>query len=348
VIIVLLAEATYPATVHHRAYERYVFYAVPLVAIAAVYAVEQGGTSRAYPFLAYALAVAAVLVPATDAVRSSDTGQSPSLFWLHTLVGGGSGVRLIWALGLAVAAVAVAQLRDRPFASLIIGLVIAAAVGAAATRAVIQFDPLELRVSPSVEPFEIQAPSGAALVTWPGGNQYTLMKTLFWSPHVHRVLVLGGNSDTASDGFPATPVKQRPSGGVVDDSGAAVGGPFAFDVDTSIAGAPSRSWLDAWPKAFIQGLDRESHLLDFGAQLFVDGSVRAVSLRLMKASAGRLTFICRDERLNVRVGPQPRSMLLKLKSGQATNCRISLTRGEAVEGASGITSGVKVLRFSIS
>jgi hypothetical protein len=346
----LLAEATYPAAIHHRPYERYVFYTVPLLAVGCVYAVEQRIVSRVYPVLAYALAIAAVVVPATDALRSAETGQSPSLLWLNTLGGGGSSLRLAWAIGLALSAVAVAQLRDRPYVGLLIGLVVVCFVGAAATRAVVRFAPLEFRLARNrpIEAFSIGAPKGAALVTWSGTDQFILMKTLFWSPAVNRVLVLGGGK--ASDGFAATTVHLADRHGVADARGRPVEGPFAFGVDATVAEPSAGSWFRRWPNAFILGLDRENRVLDETAQLVVETRTRPreVSMRLIADSPRRLTFSCPTGRVDANIGRTASWVRVRVPQDSAVRCRISLTRGAAVEGTAGLTSGVKVLRFTVA
>ena len=346
---VLLVETTYPAAVHHRPYERYLFYAVPLLVSACVWAVEERIVSRLYPVLAYGLAVAAVVAPATDALRSAETGQSPSLLWLHALGGGESSARLAWVIGLVVASVAVAQLRDRPYAGLLIGLVVVGFVSAAATRAVLRFAPLEARLAHSspTQAFRIKAPDGAALITWAGTDQFILMKTLFWSPDVKRVLVLGGGK--ASDGFAATPVRLAGQG-VTDDRGHRVAGPFALGIDALAAGPSAGSWSRRWPTAFILGLDRESRILDEVAQLSVEthSRPRAVSMLLVAESPRRLTFTCPTGRVDANVGRAASWARITIPRERAVRCRISLTRGAAVQGAAGVTSGVKVLRFITS
>ena len=189
-----------------------------------------------------------------------------------------------------------------------------------------------------LDSFRLNAPSGAALVTWPGTDRYTLMKTLFWNPTISRVLVLGGGR--ASDGSGSDPAVFARAG-IVDDTGHSMSGPFAFGPDTTVfsadfgfsPGDQHGGWLRGSPGAIVLGLDREDGYLSTVAEMFISPQPgrSVVELRLKADTRGRrLTFICSSGRTDVDVW--------KALEGCADShrpqcghraCRVSLTRGAA-------------------
>jgi hypothetical protein len=349
--VTLLAVATYSASIHSRVYERYDFYAAPLLVIAFLWGLEAGITHRAYAPIAYVLAVLAIIVPATASLHSSDTDQSPSLLGLHTLGGGGRSASLVWAIGLAVGAALVAMLRSRPVIALLQAALIACSVSVAATHALLEFVPDELRAAGGrpIDTFSLAGRGESSLVTWPGTDRFILMKTLFWSPHIDRVLVIGGGS--ATDGFSSMTVRPRAGNGVVDDTGRPVRGPFALAVDTTVAEPHSfRTSLPTWPSALIFGLDREDHVLNTLALLIVEPGARSriVTLHLNSRTPRTLTVKCPDDRIDIRLGHGTRRVSLLIPASRVTQCSISLTRGAAVQSKTRITSGVKVVSFTVS
>jgi hypothetical protein len=356
VTFAVVAQAAYVDAFQHRVHERYTFYVVPLLVVACMWAAEAVAASRFYSLAAYALGVIAILVPASESLRSADSGQSPTLLGLDQFGGSGSTARLVWAVGLTIAIVAVGLFRSRPHVWMVLAVLISGGICVAGTRALLDFIPARGSdaAAHDLSLFRLGAPPKAALVTWTGTDQFTLMKTLFWTPTVDRVLVLG--SSKASDGFGATQASFEPRLGFVDRLGRPVAGPFAFAPDTTaIASELSSSskdapWLRSAPVALIIGLDREDRYLSTVSELLVTAGSRPSTVRLQLKNTGTprtMTLACPSREFDVRLGQLSRWVRIKVGTSGTTRCRISLTKGAAVERHNRLTSGVRVTRLAI-
>ncbi len=167
-------------------------------------------------------------------------------------------LRSIWAGGLALAAVLVGLFRSRPQLAILLAVLISTAVCVAGTRALIHLVPLPEAAAASHDRQSVQldTPGQAALVTWSGTDRFTLMKTLFWTPTIDRVLVIGGGSAERWLPIGSRYVqlfwRSRRS-----RQGSRLGGPFAFAPDTTVvagltqpmAGLSQTAWLTTSPRA---------------------------------------------------------------------------------------------------
>ncbi len=345
--LAVVGQAAYVDAIQHRVHERYAFYVVPLVAMAFVWALERRVPNRGYAITAYAAATAAIIVPATHWLRDASSDQSPTLLGLQRLGGGGSNARLFWAIGLSVAAVSAGLLRSRLRPTVLLAIVVAAAVCFAGTRSLLRLVPApETAVAKrAVGTFRLGAPAQTSLVAWAGTDRFTLMKTLFWTPTIRHVLMIGGG--LAPDGFSSTPVRFRSSGGIVDSTGRLVDGPFAFAPDTTVLAPAARSgspWLRVAPRAVVLGLERHDRYLNTVAKLLVASRPGVLKIGLELSTEGprkTLAFACGSRTFDVAVSGNPEWVSL------ASSCRISLVKGAAVEHANRITSGVRVQRFTV-
>ena len=151
-----------------------------------------------------------------------------------------------------------------------LAVIISTATCIAGTRALLDFIPFRGSdaAAHSLKLFQLGAPPRAALVTWTGTDQFALMKTLFWTPTVDRVLVLGGGS--ASDGYASTPTSFQSPGGFVDRDRRPMR--RAIRVRPRHDGCAARarasrgptkdSWLRRSPLAVFLGLDRDDRYLE--------------------------------------------------------------------------------------
>ena len=299
--------------------------------------------------VAYCLVAAAIVLPATSWFHDADPSQAPAILGLQTF---GTGVaQLVWALAFGLIALALAQSRRTSWAWLAGAAVLSAVLCVAGTRVLLRYAPSSHPGGTSnIDLYELGAPSHSALVTWAATDQYVLMKTLFWTRGVDRVLVLGGGK--AADGFRSQPVSFGPQG-IVDRSGHVVTGPFAFDLSTTVvsgAGTTSR-WVRHSPEALILGLNREDRYLNTQAELLVAPADRQRILNLVLRSASgqrQLTFDCGGRKFRTQIGRAAASVRIPLEARPVVQrCRISLTRGPAVDYDGSITSGVQVLRLAL-
>jgi hypothetical protein len=344
----IVLQAAYFDTIQHRIHERYTFYAVPLLAVAALFGLQSTQQRSRYVLLAYGLAVAAVLVPATTWFRDADPSQAPSVLALQTF--GTGAATLVWAVSLAVIAVLVARVRTVRWVPIALALFIAAALCIGGTRALLRYAPIAHPGGRSnIDLYALDAPTGSAIVTWAGTDGYVLMKTLFWTRGIKRVLVLGGGP--AADGYGSESARFGLRG-ITDLSGRPTKGPFAFDLDTTAVVGPSASapWLPRSPQGLILELTRPEGYLGTGAQVLVAPSTRPRALIFgLKSSYGRkqLTFACGRERFRVNVGSSEVHVRLPVPVSKVGRCRISLTRGPAVDHDGSIVSGVQVKHLAL-
>jgi hypothetical protein len=348
-IALIVFEAAYYDAILPRVHERYTFYAVPLLAAAFVYAVQTVPPRRSYVLIAYGMAVAAIVLPGTNSFQGADPSQAPSLLALQTF--GAGGARLIWAIPLSLIAITVAQAHRVRWVPLVISVVIAGVLCIAGTRALLGYSPVaHPGGTRNVDLYQLGAPSGSALVTWAGTDRYVLMKTLFWTPALTRVLVLGGGP--ATDGFGSQPVTFGRHG-FVDASGRPVAGPFAFDLQTTVFSKDSThvKWVDRSPTALALGLNRKSGDLSTATQFLLAPArrVRTMSL-VVRSDSGKkqLTFACPGNKFRVVVGRVEVPVLMRIPpSAGVQRCRVSLTGGAAVDRDGSVVSGVRVARLDL-
>jgi len=341
-IAALLAVAAPFGPSQGRLYERYFFYAIPLVTIAFVWGIEALDRGRAYVALAYSAAVIVVVVPAIHDLSVTADDMSPTLLGLSTLGGGGNTATLTWVAILSLASVAVGLRIGRRHLTPLLALAIVAAVGATAVHSLLSYGAVlgaKLGVSNGIP--QLQAPTDAALVTSSTTNRFRLMKTLFWNPNVTRVLSIG--SASAVDGFAATQVRLVSGRGFVDAAGGTVEGPFAVDSDT-FAAAPSmtdpteaRSGVFEQAPALIAfGWNRLDGYLETVSRLYAVATQRPLHIRIaLFSSSGtkKMAFKCGRSKDEVVVGARTRWVRLSVRPHAELACRIALVRGTpATEG----------------
>lgn len=317
-------------------YERYMFYAAPLVAIAFVWSVERLPRTRLYAAIAYAAGGAALLLPLAVNLNTATSDMSPTLVGLHEL---GSGkTALIWALGLGVAGVATGLRVGGRLTTPLIAVAVVLVAGSVGSVSFLTFDRdriLQLGLPADVP--RLHAPPGTALVTFPDTSRALMQRTLFWNPDVGRVLYVGNG--TAPDGFAATDVQIEPGEGFVDPEGRRVKGPYAFDLDTApvVVSSGGRSSGQAVvgtaPVGVVFGLNQVDHFLDtvswadfFGGKHAIATTIRLVSRHGSKTIA----VACNGDARKVVVGRRPTAVHLVVPAEAELECRISLVKGEAV------------------
>ena len=346
--VLIVLEAAYYDAILPRVHERYTFYVVPLIATACVFALQSNQRRRLYAVSAYTFAALAIILPATTWFQDADSSQAPTLLALQDL-GTGAG-RLAWALLLALVALALVQLQRFRWVPLALATVVAGALCIDGTRVLLSYAPTAHPGGrTNIDLYRLSAPSKSGLVTWSGTDSYVLMKTLFWTPTVNRVLVLGGGA--AADGFGSQPVWFG-ARGLVDRFNRPVRGPFAFDLDTTLlAGRGSTSrWLDRTPRLLALGLNRTDRYLNTTSLFFVVPSKqRRQIVMVLSSDSGRkqLTFDCDGRKFGVEVGRSPVPVRVSVPSDAFSRCRISLTRGSAVDYGGSIVSGVRVTRLAL-
>jgi hypothetical protein len=350
VSVLIVLEAAYFDAIQHRIHERYTFYAAPLLAIACVYAFQLLPRGRSYTLIGYGAAVAAIAIPATTWYREADPVQAPTILGLQIF---GTGIpQLVGVLLLSVLALGIARLPNARL-TLAGAVIVAGAFCIAGTHVLIGYSPnAHPGGSHNIALYELGAPAGSSLVTGPATDKYVLMKSLFWTRSIDRVLVLGGGP--AADTFGSTPVffGRR---GFVDAGGRPARGPFAFDLTTTVlpsepGAPPSSRWLRGPPAVLALGLNRYSGDLSTSVQLFLAPSEKPRSLLLVLRSVSgpkQLTLICGNQRTKVDVGSRPVSARVPVDPHRLRTCRLSLTRGTAEEFDGEIVSGVRIVRFSL-
>jgi len=208
-----LFEAALWSSTFDRTYQRFAFYAVPLLLIGFVTSAERvEGRRLAYAALGCLCAAGAAIVPFTAGMHV-DNPYAPPLtgLALHRP----SATAAIWAPLLAVTGLGACVASRRVITAA--GGAIAVACGAVAAFAVIHF----ARQFPVTR---LAVPAGAVYVSTPREDAFAEMRTLFWNPQIERVATLDGG--TAPDGFAALQAVLRPDGTITDATGAAIRGPF--------------------------------------------------------------------------------------------------------------------------
>jgi hypothetical protein len=346
--VLIVLEAAYYDAILPRVHERYTFYVVPLMATVCVFALQSNQRRRLYAVTAYTFAALAIILPATTWFQDADPSQAPTLLALQDL---GTGVgRLGWALLLALIALALARLHRFRWLPLLLATVLAGALCIDGTRVLLSYAPTEHPGGRrNIGLYELKAPPRSALLTWSGTDSYVLEKTLFWTPTVNRVLVLGGGA--AADGFGSQSVRFG-ARGLVDRFNRPVPGPFAVDLDTTLLsgrGETSR-WFDRTPQLLGLGLNRADRYLSTTSLFFVVPAKqpREIVMVLRSDSGSRqLTFDCDGRKFQVAVGQSPVPVSVSVPSHAFSTCRISLTRGSAADYDGSIVSGVRVERLAL-
>lgn len=356
VLVGLIGEAGYVSTSEGISHERYVFYAVPLIATIAVHFVESSRVTRLYRSVGYVCVALAIVVPSTAVVHNAMNAQAPTLVGLRALVGASGRLSLVWASALALlmglVAVRILPLRR----TLITALMIQAAIAAAASVDLLnpaslgtaRFQPDHSVVLGSPRAVLLGAPRGTALITSTENDNFVLMKVLFWNPSVTRVLAT--DSATAVDGFPATLVSAVSPRGLTEGRGKLVQGPFAVDQETTAVetpGAPARSVFRRSPGLLFVGLNSADHFLASAAVVYLRSGNQPDSVRMRMVSHTGLKTInvsCPGNRWDVTVGPDPVTVTIPGIVHGVRRCRVSLVRGAA--GAyDGRTVSVRVTRL---
>ncbi|HET8607224.1 MAG TPA: glycosyltransferase family 39 protein [Gaiellaceae bacterium] len=279
-----------------QTHERYVFYLVPLAAIAFALYVGRGWPHRvAHGLLALALATAATKVSLT-ALLLRGQGNSPVLLafhWLKIETGGSDGVTSLVVLTVPLVAVAilVALTRVRRVATWFAlgGAIAIALAGYAGAAAFDRDNSVAVRDSYLPARFDwIDAHhlGPATLLQSAGGHRTAAMIHMFWNRSVDRVALLPGA--VPIDDF-ANPRVQIGADGTMRVSGRPLDGPLVIDnygahVELrgarKVAHAPS---YDLWAPAGTPRL-----ALDYGGR-FDDGWLApGASLELWPATGGRL------------------------------------------------------------
>ena len=169
VTVAVVAQAAYVDAFQHRVHERYTFYVVPLLVVG-LYVGRRVCRGVALLFARGICARGAPRFwspPATRcALRTADS-RRPCSAWI-SLRAVGSTARLVWAVGLAVAAVVVWPISSRPHVWMVLAVLISGGICTAGTRALLDFIPERGSdaAAHDLSLFRLEAPSGAALVTW--------------------------------------------------------------------------------------------------------------------------------------------------------------------------------------
>lgn len=336
----LLAVAAPFGPAQGRVYERYFFYAIPLVCAAFVWASESLDRTRRYAAIAYAAAAAGLLVPMANGIHGAADDMSPTLLGLGAIAGNGNGATLAWAVLLAAAAVVIGLRVGGRSLPVLLALAIIAGVGVLGTKSLLEFTgPLGERLNISATIPRLHAPANTALVTSPVTNRWLLMKTLFWNPNITRVLVLGARAST--DGFNSTAVRFQPGRGLVAGNGRPAQGPFAVDTDTFIAAAPGSSngtppstVSRAAPRLLLFGWGRGDGYLETVSWLYAVASRAPVTVTLGLSSSNgrkRMSIDCGQGPRLVAVGAHVSQVRLQAQAERELACRISLVEGLPVD-----------------
>ena len=97
-------------------------------------------------------------------------------------------------------------------------------------------------------------------------------------------------------------------------------------------------------------MNPQDEYLNTAAELLVAPGQRPETVRLrLSSDDGRksLTFDCAGRRFDVSVGHEARLVEIKARAGATMRCRISLTRGAAVQYRNRIVSGVRARSFTV-
>jgi hypothetical protein len=326
--------------------ERYTFYAAPLLAIAFLYALEQGLVrTRSCAVLTGGLAALAFLLPLDDPLFTGMRDQSPVLMaflvvqrhltWRAPIAAG------VLLLALALAALALGRRgAGRPLAALAAAL--AVSVGVANAFVLTSATRVAARAS-----WDLPLPgSGASFLAFPGNTVPSDLTTaLFWNPEITRVLVLGNRS---VDSFTSVPVSLAAGGVLRTADRRTVDGPVVFQpgVDAVRANGPLLSaggqlaaagmYRPIRIHAIVVGWSPATESFAPNGEILVPGSAptsrvaRSVHLRLRgSAPPTKLRFRCSSGATRtVTVGAAPVSLTLPLVGRGVASCRFAIVSGQ--------------------
>jgi hypothetical protein len=267
--LAMLGEAAvYGIQVH----ERYLFYVVPLAAIAFALYAQRGFPARLHHALAAAILVtAATLVPLTDLSLDGE-GNSPVLVavhWVRVHVSS-AGVASMVPLALVLAATAlVVGLSRLPRVAATVAFAFAACFGLAAWALAADFDQRNaVHVRHSFLPataswVDAHRLGPATLVQAYGGRKTDALDQLFWNRSITRVALLPGAQPP--DAFAAARLSVGPDGTLLR-AGRPLGGPVVVDGWSSylqlagarhVASAPNYDlWVGSHPRLAIYAAGR--------------------------------------------------------------------------------------------
>ena len=231
----LLLEAGLAGAVDH-AQERYVFYVLPLAALAFCVYASRGWPARAHlALLASLLIAASAQVPLAGFTAADGKSQSPFLlaaFRLEEALGSPGSGSLAIAVAAALLGIGVILLSARPAVATPIALTLALAASVAASMGAVAFDN---RNAASVRAaFLPEDPSWVdhagfdkvTLVRGPGGVRTEALEQLFWNRSVDRVVLLPGAEQI--DHFTSPRLAVAPDGSLRAD-GRPLDGPLLVD-----------------------------------------------------------------------------------------------------------------------
>jgi hypothetical protein len=314
-------------------YERFTFYAAPLIAIAFVRTIETDRSERrrAYAGVAYAAAAAALLVPLSSQI-TENLGQSPTMLGLNAgLIVRLHSPPLVWAPLLAVLAVGAAGAGARH------GL--ALATTAAAVCVVAGAVGMRTLIDRNAPIPHTHSSSDAALLFTPTQptDAIQAMQTMFWNPNIRRLIGLG--SSASPDTLRLTLATVASPGVIETTDGTRVNGPFVVAPGT-MARSTSRIFADGGRAQVFAGSPRLVFFgwyrgyIGFFSRLFAAGGANrsyraAVHLARVSDERTRIGFRCtsgRRQRL-VTVPPAGTTLYIPLPAGKSQDCRIGLAEG---------------------
>jgi hypothetical protein len=223
----MLLEAAIWGTKGQGVYERFTFYAAPLLTIMFLKEIE--GPKRlsrvAYAAVAYALAAAVLLAPLVSQlfhnIDHSPTMQGLAEGLLFRIQSPPAVWAPVFAL-LAVGAALVGAGRGRVVAVSAAGILLAATTSG--MQALGKYDTRVPR---------FRVPAHSALIVNPIQENYAVnsMDLLFWNPNLDRLVILNGTG--SPDGVPATEARLQGPHLITTGQGARIRGPFAVPEGTT-------------------------------------------------------------------------------------------------------------------
>ena len=219
-----------------RAQERYVFYVLPLAAVAFCAYAARGWPSRTHLALICALLIAAsAQVPLAGFTASEGKSQSPFLlaaFRLEEAVGTPGNGSLLIAATAAVFGLVAMLLSARPAVATPVVLVLALAASAAASAGAVAFDSRNAASVRSAflpdEPSWVDRTGvqDVTLVRAPEGVRTEAMEQLFWNRSIRRVALLPGAGEVDHFASPRLTVGRD---GTLLEKGQVLRGPVLVD-----------------------------------------------------------------------------------------------------------------------
>jgi hypothetical protein len=321
--------------------ERYTFYAAPLLVLTFAWALEHVRLGRMFRWTSYSAAALVLLIPLTSIVHLANADQALSLLGLRHLAGAVDPPELVWAplIGLGVLVVAAAATRSRQVAMTAALVPMAFAAAGASTGLV----DLTSRADVPL----LAATPGSTLVTFPEGNPYLEMKTLFWNRQITRVAGLGGVGSL--DGFPSIDAQFAPRAGGLTSGGRPIPGPFVLDAHSAHLGrdgGPTASFARFRPPgAMVFGWAPHGKYLSVAGRLDVASASRRAKLSMELWSSGGpkvIRLACRRQgEWQVTVGRRRETVSIVVPPRRSDECRFSLVRG-AVAGVGDAAFSVRV------